>query len=136
MQGRYEILKRIPLKCFYKVNYFKEYNELYFLFTRYNPIARSTITKKTLPDMHETMKKKILNMLSQQKSVSLTVDIWSDRTMRSYLGIAAHFARKEVTQPAGKKKLSSLLLKCRRFLGSHAGESIGWLSKKRWRNLK
>ena len=45
--------------------------------------------------------------------------------MRSYLGITAHFARKEVTQPAGKKKLSSLLLKFRRFLGSHTGESIG-----------
>ena len=43
--------------------------------------------------------------------------------MRSYLGITPHFARK-VTQPAGKKKLSSLLLKCRRFLGSHTGESI------------
>ena len=79
------------------MNYFKEHNELYFLFTRYNPIARSTITKKTLPDMHETLKKKILNMLSQQKSVSLTVDIWSDRTMHGYLGITAHFARKEVT---------------------------------------
>ena len=74
--------------------------------------------------MQETMKKKILNMLSQQKSISLTVDIWSDRTMRNYLGITAHFAGKEVAQPAGKKKLSSLLLKFRRFLGSHTGESI------------
>ena len=64
-------------------------------------------------------------MLPQQKSVSLTVDVWSDRTMRSYLGITAHFAGKEVAQPAGKKKLSSLLLKFRRFLGSHTGESIG-----------
>ena len=75
--------------------------------------------------MHETMKKKILHMLSQQKSVSLTVDIWSERAMRSYLGITAHFAGKEVVQPAGKKKLSSLLLKFRCFLGSHTGESIG-----------
>ena len=75
--------------------------------------------------MHETMKKKILNMLSQQKSVSLTVDIWSDRTMRCYLRIIAHFAGKEVAKPSEKKKLSSLLLKFRRFLGSHTGESIG-----------
>ena len=45
--------------------------------------------------------------------------------MRSYLGITAHFAGKEVVQPAGKKKLSSLLLKFRCFLGSHTGESIG-----------
>ena len=65
--------------------------------------------------MHETMKKKILNMLSQQKLVSLTVDTWSDRTMRSYQGITAHFAGKAVVQPAGKKKLSSLLLKFRRY---------------------
>ena len=45
--------------------------------------------------------------------------------MRSYLEITAHFAGKEVAQPAGKKKFSSLLLKFRRFVGSHTGESIG-----------
>ena len=85
--------------------------------------------------MQETLKKKILNMLSQQKSVSLTVDIWSDRTMHGYLEITAHFARKEVTSPAGKK-LWSLLLKFRRFLGSHTVESIGLAFEEVLGNLK
>ena len=41
--------------------------------------------------------------------VSLTVDLWSDRRVRSYMGITAHFVEKD--------SLSTAVLCCRQFEG-------------------
>ena len=51
---------------------------------------------------------------------SATVDIWSDRVLRSYLGITCYVAEKE----ADKIELKSLLLSCKRFSGRHAVQHI------------
>ena len=56
------------------------------------------------------------------KKISMTADIWSDRTMRSYLGVTAHLLG---TNPrTGEHGLISLLLTCQRFVGRHTGEAI------------
>lgn len=49
-------------------------------------------------------------MLQAVDSVSVTVDIWSDRRMRSYLGLTVHFVE-------DSNCLSSALLCCERFYG-------------------
>ena len=43
------------------------------------------------------------------------MDIWSNRQMRSYIGLTAHFIR--------NWKLESIMLSCHRFKGRHTGEN-------------
>lgn len=50
----------------------------------------------------------------------LTVDIWTDRCMRGFLGVTAHFMEIEKNSPS----LQTVLLSCERFTGSHTGERI------------
>ncbi|CAB4041714.1 zinc finger BED domain-containing 4-like [Paramuricea clavata] len=61
-------------------------------------------------------------MLKDKDSVSLTTDIWSDRVMRSFLGVTAHTNILDIT--TGAEELRSFLLSCKRFSGSHTGTSI------------
>lgn len=53
------------------------------------------------------------DVLQSLESVSLTVDIWSDRRLRSYLGITVHFIECDM-------QLSSALLCCERFHGEYS----------------
>ena len=52
-----------------------------------------------------------------EKMNSVSVDIWTHRTMRGFLKIIAHFM--ELSNP----RLQSVMLSCERFTGSHTGES-------------
>jgi len=79
--------------------------------------ARTTITN-CLTKEAEKVQKCIVDKLSTVKSISMTLDIWSDRRMRAYLGITGHYIE------FGQLQLSSSLLSCSRFRGSHTGERI------------
>ena len=85
-------------------------------------LARSTLTGSRLPAMYTKGKEKIVDLLSDYDSVSLTADIWSDHTMRSFLGVTVHIMGKN--PKTGDFGLLSILLTCRRFMGSHTGERI------------
>ncbi len=63
---------------------------------------------------------KIKSELEKTDTVSVTVDIWTDRRMRGFLGVTAHFMKTEKTSP----KLQTILFSCERFTGSHTGERI------------
>lgn len=52
--------------------------------------------------------------------MSVTVDIWTDRSMRGFLGVTAHFMEIEKSSPS----LQTVLLSCERLTGSHTGERI------------
>lgn len=54
------------------------------------PVARSTITSVTIPGMVKAKKELIKSRPAEVSSVSVTTDIWSDRKMRSFLGVTAH----------------------------------------------
>lgn len=58
--------------------------------------------------------------LEKTDTVSVTVDIWTDRTMHGFLGVTAHFMELDRSNPS----LQSVLLSCERFTGSHTGERI------------
>ena len=98
-----------------------------FCLFRYTPLARSTLTQVALPELYEAGKRHVQSLLEKSNSVSLTVDIWSDRVMRSYLGITAHVI---VQQNDGRQpsevtcNLQPLLLSFQRFVGPHSGENI------------
>ena len=87
---------------------------------RYTPVARSTICMSKLPQMVETGKREIIQKLSCVSCLTVTVDIWSDRKMRSFLGVTAHLLNSSEDGLA----LESYTLGCKRFLGSHTGERI------------
>ena len=70
---------------------------------------------KETPSRH-SLQTKVKDALASVTSVSITLDIWTSRDMRSYLGITAHFIR--------TFKLESVMLACNRFSGKHTAEHI------------
>ncbi|KAL3048825.1 hypothetical protein OYC64_008329 [Pagothenia borchgrevinki] len=58
--------------------------------------------------------------MSNINHVSVTVDIWSDRKMRGFLGVTAHY----LEQDEERIELKSNLLACDRFKGSHTAERL------------
>lgn len=58
--------------------------------------------------------------LSNTEHVSVTVDIWSDRRMRGFLGVTVHYMEKDEES----LQLKSNLLSFDRFKGSHTAERI------------
>ena len=72
--------------------------------------------KKQVTNHYSTLYAHIKSQLMQCSQVCLTLDIWSSRQMRSYLGVTCHFI--------ADFKLQSLMLACRRFMGSHTGDEI------------
>ena len=86
--------------------------------SKYLPVCRRTITLKIESRVAE-IKEKIKVSLAGADHVSVTVDIWSDRRMRGFLGVTGH-----VLATSEGVQLNSYLLACNRFKGSHTGERI------------
>ena len=87
--------------------------------SKYSPVCRRTLTSKT-ENLAEEKRLKLKTQLSNTDHVSVTVDIWSDRKMRGFLGVTVHWIEKE----AERIQLKSNLLACERFKGSHTAERI------------
>nr|CAB3267849.1 zinc finger BED domain-containing protein 4-like [Phallusia mammillata] len=85
----------------------------------YRPLSRKTVRKNILSNAEE-MKKKITTCLSNYAAVNITLDIWSDRRLRSFLGVTAH----AIDDSENDVRLCSFTLACQRFHGSHSGEHI------------
>ncbi|XP_030599481.1 zinc finger BED domain-containing protein 4-like isoform X2 [Archocentrus centrarchus] len=88
--------------------------------SKYRPISRRTVSERRIPELVKKVKETVLEKLKTQSSVSLTTDLWSDRRLRSFLGVTAHVCYKSKDSYA----LESYLLDCRRFTGRHTGEHI------------
>lgn len=57
---------------------------------KYSPVSRRTITGK-LDNLVADRKMKLKNELEVVDHLSVTVDIWSDRRMRGFLGVTVHW---------------------------------------------
>lgn len=86
--------------------------------SKYQPVCRRTMTSKVESLVAET-REKIKLLLASADHVSVTVDIWSDRRMRGFLGVTVH-----VLATTEGIRLNSYLLACNRFKGTHTGERI------------
>ena len=86
--------------------------------SKYQPVCRRTITVK-LESIVAEKREKIKLLLTGAKHVSVTVDIWSDRRMRGFLGVTGH----ALSTSEGVQQ-NSYLLACNRFKGSHTGEQM------------
>uniref|UniRef100_A0A3P8VU54 HAT C-terminal dimerisation domain-containing protein n=1 Tax=Cynoglossus semilaevis TaxID=244447 RepID=A0A3P8VU54_CYNSE len=86
---------------------------------KYSPVCRRTLTSKT-ENLAEERRTKLKTQLSNTEHVSVTVDIWSGRKMRGFIGVTMYWIEKE----AERIQLRSNLLACERFKGSHTAERI------------
>uniref|UniRef100_A0A8C8CZU2 HAT C-terminal dimerisation domain-containing protein n=1 Tax=Oncorhynchus tshawytscha TaxID=74940 RepID=A0A8C8CZU2_ONCTS len=76
----------------------------------------SVVDSKYSPVCHRTLTSK----LSNTDHVSVTVDIWTDRKMRGFLGVTVHCMEKD----GERIQLMSNLLACDHFKGPHTAERI------------
>ena len=86
---------------------------------QYKPPCRKTVRKKILKKA-DNLQTKILDQFKNCQNVNVTVDIWSDRKMRSFLGVTGHVIIKE----NDTMELKSFTLACEHFKGRHSGENI------------
>ena len=74
--------------------------------------TQKTISYKHLPQVQFKLKA----ALKKADHVCLTIDIWTSRDMRSYLGITCHYIE--------NMQMKSGMLACKRFRGRHTAENI------------
>ena len=84
---------------------------------RYKMISRRSIVRSHLPNAYARCAEKMRGLCNQSSHVSLTLDIWTDRRMRSYLGITMHTVIDD--------KFQSLLLSFERLEGKHSWDKLG-----------
>ena len=83
---------------------------------KYQVPTRKTLSMKLLPSTKSKMQGRVQNSLQKAESVCVTVDLWSNRQMRSYFGITPHFIM--------DWSMQSVMLACSHFHGSHTGDAI------------
>ncbi|CAF1478343.1 unnamed protein product, partial [Rotaria sordida] len=83
---------------------------------KYKMINRRDITRSFLPIMYKKCIKKLQDICNRSKYVSLTLDIWSDRRMRSYFGITLHTIIDD--------QYKTYVLSFERLKGKHSGDKL------------
>ncbi len=83
---------------------------------RYLMPSRKYLSATLIPTHFSESFSRVVKLLHCASRVCLTLDIWTNRQAPSYLGVTAHFII--------DFNLSSVMLACRRFWGSHTGEAI------------
>lgn len=69
--------------------------------SKYSPVCRRTLTSK-VENLATERRSKLKTQLSNTDYVSVTVDIWSDRKMRGFLGVTVHCMEKDEERTASK----------------------------------
>ena len=84
--------------------------------SRFAMPSRKHLSSTLLTKKHEAIMSKMNHVLDEVDSVSLTLDLWSNRQMRGFMGITCHFIM--------NWSMQSLMLACRRFIGRHTTDNI------------
>ncbi|CAF1410431.1 unnamed protein product [Adineta ricciae] len=74
-------------------------------------------TKVLIPSLMKNIEDKIKNLLHDVKHLTITIDLWTDRRGRSFVGVTGHFLDSRSVPQA-------LLLDFLRFKGAHTAENI------------
>ena len=83
---------------------------------RYTLSSRKHLTPKLLRQKHASVHSQILQQLKQVQSICLTIDTWSSRQTKSFIGITGHYILDWT--------MKSVMLDCKRFKGRHTAENI------------
>jgi hypothetical protein len=84
----------------------------------WDPISGKWIAQVAIPKMEAEMQGKLIRILNQMLYCSVTLDLWSDRRMRSFVGITVHFIN-PATMKFGCNCLGVFQVK-----GRHTAEAI------------
>ncbi|CAF0941124.1 unnamed protein product [Rotaria sordida] len=87
------IIKDLIIECgiplsLVEQNGFKNFMEI--VDPMYSLLSRRQITRDKLPKLHDNMITKLKILCNNAEHVSVTLDVWSDRRLRSYIGITLH----------------------------------------------
>ncbi|XP_041951513.1 uncharacterized protein LOC121711749 [Alosa sapidissima] len=114
------ILQNLIVGCSLPLSIVENPYFLNVLDCKYTPVLRATLTEKLIPHLVTNVKDDIIKALEVQPNVAITTDLWSDRRLRSFLGVTAHV----ICKNKDSYILQSFLLDCSRFTGKHCGERI------------
>jgi BED zinc finger len=96
---------------------------------KWKPTSSRYFTKSLLPSLVNNIQDKIKNLLDNIDYLSITVDVWTDRRGRSFIGVTGHFLDMNYIPQA-------LLLNFSRLKGPHTGENIRNITVDILENLK
>ena len=78
--------------------------------------SRKYLTFQLLPEKVDILKKNLVNRLQETDAICLTIDLWTNRQIRSYSGVSCHYIM--------NFNLCSPMLACSRFRATHTPQSI------------
>ena len=84
---------------------------------KWKPTTARHLSKNLLQSLFTTVKQKVESMLSEITHLTITVDVWTDRRAKAFIGVTGHFIDVNYVPQA-------LLLDLMRLKGSHTGENI------------
>lgn len=84
---------------------------------QYHLPTRKHLSTKLLKAKFDAVKEKVMTKVQQASCINLTIDLWTNRQMRSFLGITAHFI-------SNNWEMESVMLGCNRVMGRHTAENI------------
>ena len=101
------------------IDYIYNVSDMMIFLQRKHPkeLTKQHLSTKLIPNKCEDLNKVMCTALHRASSVSVTVDIWSSRQIRSYLGITTHYI-----SPDWERR--SAMLACKPFSGRHTAENI------------
>ena len=92
-----EILSNLVIDCNWPLSIVGNKRFHHFLSvvaSKYSPVCRTPLTSK-VENLATERRSKLKTQLSNTDHVSVTVDIWSDRKMRGFLGVTVHCTEKD-----------------------------------------
>lgn len=89
---------------------------------KYEPVSSKRLKRDIIPSLTNKVRGKIHQTLNNTSYVTLTVDVWSDRRCRSFLGVTCHFIDDKMMPQA-------YLIDFLRFKSPHTGETIQQLTE-------
>ncbi|XP_011408936.1 PREDICTED: zinc finger BED domain-containing protein 1-like, partial [Amphimedon queenslandica] len=104
----------IPLSVVDSTN-FKKFIEI--LDPKYQVPSQKHLSNVLLKKKYSVVKNKVIEKVSKATTINLAIDLWSNRQMKSYLGITGHFISKQW-------ELESVMLGCNRVIGRHTSDNI------------
>ena len=96
------------------VHYFK--NLIEKLDPQFQIPSRKHLSTKLIDEKAAEVKDNLIKQLNKAPSVCLTIDLWSNRQMKGFMGITGHFIKDST--------MKSVMTACKQFKGKHSFDNI------------
>lgn len=126
------ILEQLIVKCNMPpsiVEHVSFRNFLKIFLPKWKPTSSRYFTNKLLPLLFDNAQIKMKRLLDDVTHLSITVDLWTDRRAKLFLGITGHFIDSNYIPQA-------FLLDFCRLKGPHTGDNVRNMTEEMLENLK